>query len=337
MNHRSAPALPPLVAILPLVAHLFGCASPPEQQTGEVTGATSTPSSILTFGADWSETQDGPLVAGGTATIAYDPARLSACEAVQGGTPQWAITGHVQIDDGPVSTIDILSPNHPSGNPVTFSLTASGDMALWFEATNAYGCHEWDSDFGTDYHFAVGAPASYPSWAGDVELAIERFTCGAEPCADDVHPAVDGFLFDTWARQRATVAHVYFEAWEPGVTDWDNPDLWQQLDVQMHHRFAGTQAFSSRYVDFLRRDGNNARYAVGLRDIDPLGGNTITDAVDCPAAALTLTGPGDVYVATTVEYYFTVSDVDVRPTPGGVFTGTFEDYAGLYAPCLPTP
>lgn len=41
-------------------------------------------------------------------------------------------------------------------------------------------------------------------------------------------PATDGFRFDTWARQRATVAHVYSEAWEEGFTDWDKPDLWKQ-------------------------------------------------------------------------------------------------------------
>jgi len=312
------------------------CSSSPEQQAGDVTEVAQSAEAAeatLTFGADWSEGQDGPLVAGGSATVVYSSNRLGSCAAVQGGIPQWAITGYWQIDDGPVATFDVLSPNHPGGEPVTFELTGSGTLALWFEATNTYGCHEWDSNYGANYRFDVGTPATFPSWAGDAEIAIERFTCGAEPCAEDLFPASDGFLFDTWARQRATVAHVYFEAWEPGVTDWDNPDLWQQLDVQMHYRFDGQSASSSRYVDFLRRDGNNARYAVGLRDIDPLGGNTITNTADCPPVTLTPTA-GGIYVSTGVEYYFTVSDVEIRPAAGESFTGTFEDYADLYAPCL---
>ncbi|MCA9617711.1 MAG: hypothetical protein KC731_01740 [Myxococcales bacterium] len=312
-----------------------GCSAPDtEQQTGSVEDAAITPAATLTFDAGWGELQDGPLVAGGTVTIDYDPARLAACEATQGGNLQWAVTGYAQIAGGPVTTFDVLSPNHPGGEPVTFTLDAAGDLALWFEATSGYGCHEWDSDFGNNYHFEVGAPASFPSWAGDAEIAIERFTCGSEPCPGDLFPAQNGFLFDTWARQRATVAHIYFEAWEPGITDWDNPSLWQQLDVQLHYRFAGESTFASRYVDFLRRDGNNARYAVGLRDIDPLGGNTIQNPADCPTATLSLTGRNGAYVSTTVDYYFTVSDVEIRPQPGATFTGTFEDYAGLYAPCL---
>jgi hypothetical protein len=29
------------------------------------------------------------------------------------------------------------------------------DLAMWFEATSAYGCDAWDSAYGANYHFAI--------------------------------------------------------------------------------------------------------------------------------------------------------------------------------------
>lgn len=319
------------LVVVALCGSLVACA--PEAPSSQTSAQTEIPSAAIDFDADWNESLEGALVAGGTLTVAYEPERLAVCEGVQGEILQWAITGYRQIDDGEVHSFDVISPNRPDGGPVSFALETPGTLSLWFEATNRWGCHEWDSDFGGNYRYAIGTPDTFPSWAGNATFVISRYTCdGAEPCPGDFLPLTDGFVFGTWARQRATISNAYFEAWETDVTDWDNPELWQELDVQMHYRFDATQAFASRYVDFDRRTGNNARYAVPIREIDPLGGNTITQPADCPSVPLEVV---DGYVQTTVDYYFTVNDVEVRPAPGETYQGVFEDYLGLYTPCLP--
>ncbi len=320
------------LAFVALFASLTACA-PDGPATSQTSAQTETVSATIAFDADWNERVDGALVAGGTLTVDYRPERLALCEGVQGGMLQWAITGYRQLDGGEVHSFDVISPNRPEGGAVTFALDAPGTLSLWFEATNRWGCHEWDSDFGHNYRYAVGAPDTFPSWAGNASFVISRYTCnGAEPCASDFRPLTDGFVFDTWARQRATISNAYFEAWEAGVTDWDNPELWRALDVQLHYRFDAAEPFSWRYVDQAGRSGHNARYAVPIRKLDPLGGNTITDPADCPAVPLEVAGG---YVRTTMEYYFTVNDVEVRPAPGESYQGVFEDYLDLYTPCLP--
>jgi hypothetical protein len=144
----------------------------------------------------------------------------------------------------------------------------------------------------------------------------------------------EAFTFGTWARQRATIAGLYFDVWEEGVTDWKNPDLWKEVDVQFHYRFAGQAAFSSRYVDFFQNVGNDARYELRLRNIDPFFAMpSVVAEENCPAAELSVTPDGQ-YVSTEVEYYFSADGVELRPESGGTFIGRFEDYVGPYAACL---
>jgi hypothetical protein len=322
-----------LAANLALVLAAAACGAE-DPALSQSTSAATEARATLRFGADWSEVVSGPLMAGGQAIIAYDTSRLEICKGEQGGVPQWGITGHYSLDGGERQTVDVFSPNNPTGKQPVIALERAGTLELWFEATSRWGCHEWDSDFGHNYRFEVSEKRNMPSWVGNATSVISRATCDAGgPCPADFRRLEDGFTYDTWARQRAFIAAVYFEAWEPGLTDWDNPDMWWQLEVQLHHRFDAAEEFEASYVDLDRRTGNNARYAVSLRELDPLGGNTITDAADCPKVPLTPSADGN-YVSTDVEFFITVNDVELRPAGGGTYRGQFVDYRGLYAPCL---
>ena len=116
------------------------------------------------------------------------------------------------------------------------------------------------------------------------------------------------------------------------MTDFDNADLWQQLDARVYYRFAGQAEWQWAWVDFDRRVGNDARYRFLLRSLDPLGGQTRTRPEECPDAALDF-DPSGTYVRTSVELFFSVNGHALRAEDGAPFGGTFEDYAGLYAPC----
>jgi hypothetical protein len=212
---------------------------------------------------------------------------------------------------------------------------------MWFQVTSVWGCDAYDSSLGANYHFAVAASANAPGWMGNTSTLIDRATCGTSggPCYADAQPASAGFTFDTWARVRAEITEVFFDVWKQGVTDFPNPNLWQQLDVEMHSRVGAVGPYATSYVSFAEYVGNNARYAVDVRPFDPLpgqDGGVLTDKSLCPTFATTTSADGQ-YIQADFQYYFTVNGAELRPADGTVFHGQFSNYLGLYAICSATP
>lgn len=284
----------------------------------------------ITFGADWSESVSGVMVEGGKLTIAYDDARLADCRGTQGGVPQYSVTAHYRLGE---ETGSVVVAGLTNGQKPTIELEGSGELTLWFEATNKWGCHAWDSDFGDNYRFNVLESASKPNWLGNAAVVVSRATCDGGPCDGNRRSLDEGVRFDTWARQRAAITSLFFDVWEPGVTDFDNADLWKQLDAQVHVRWAGQASFTTSYVDFFRYVGNDARYELSLRELDPFRGYTIDDPANCPEGELEATPDGS-YVRTFAELYFTVNGKELRPSPGQTYRVDFEDYASPYALCV---
>lgn len=286
---------------------------------------------VLAFASDWTETASGPIVQGATVRVDYDPARLTRCRGRKYGMEAWSISAYWRINGGPTRSLPIVMPSTPT--EATFVVEEAGELELWFSNSDAFGCIAYDSNFGENYRFAVASSEIEPDWMGNASFVVSRNTCEGGPCDADLRPLEQGWLFDTWARQRATVAELLFQVWEPGVTDWDNPSLWEELDVRVHWRSSPEHDFQWDYVDFDRRVGNDARYAVRLRDIDPLPGATVTDEADCPDFPTTLTPDGH-YLEAQTEVYFTVNGHELRPEGWGTFLGRFQDYVGLYEICL---
>lgn len=318
-----------------VLSSLAACAPGGGVDLGETTGegddALTAPAIELT--AAWDEIVHGKLRAGDAIEIDYDPSRLASCASgEQGGVPQWSITAHYKVGDSEVHSVAVAGLN--AGATPVIVPQQKGKLEIWFEATNKWGCQAFDSDFGANYKFNVAAPLGQPGWVGNPARVIDRWTCEAGPCDASRVSLETEFTYGTWARQRATVAGLYFDVWEEGVTDFDNPDLWKQVDAQVHFRFTGETAFTTRYVDFFRRVGNDARYEVKLRTIDPFFAMpSVVPAAQCPAGELSLTPDGQ-YVTTAVEYYFTIDGIELKPSAGDYFVGHFEDYVQPYAACM---
>jgi hypothetical protein len=170
------------------------------------------------------------------------------------------------------------------------------------------------------------------AWVGNVSYAIDRASCGGV-CDGALRPIPGEVLYDTWARQRASIRVIAFEIWKEGVTDWENPDRWRQLYVQVHARAVGEGRFSTRHVPGDRRLGNNVRYTVDLVALDPIPGvHTPTRVEDCPAATLTAAAS---HVDAIVELYFTVNGIERRPAgPDSTYRVRYQNYRDLYAPCF---
>ena len=329
-----------LVFIL-LAGSLSGaCAAPEEvidRRASEVEGVLE-----LSFAADFSETLNGSLEAGDRVSISYDPDR-TPCTGFKYGQPAYSVLAHWRIDAGEVHTVQVAGfESHPGAIDPSFVVPTAGDLELWFESSDVWGCHAWDSDYGANYHFPVATASTMvqPTWLGNAAYVIDRQTCGAGACDTDRRSLERPFVYDTYARQRAAVRSTFFDAWQPGVTDWDDPDLWQRLDARVYWRFSDGDVTATGwqwdYVDFQKRVGNDARYELPLRQFDVLGGYTRTSVDECPEVPLEVVevAGSPTYVRTHFEFYFEVNGRRLQKTDGTHFQGVFEDYYDLYRPCF---
>lgn len=318
-----------------------GVASGEPSASDRSASADTAAPATMTFRADWTQSAT-PLVAGEAVQVSYDPARVTTCRGSLGyGTgPGWSIDGSYSINGiplnapVPVAGAGLANLHLPAGALPTFTPPFAGELQMWFENTDVFGCTAWDSDYGANYAFTVAPPANAPGWLGNASALVDRATCPG-PCYGDARPADGGVTFDTWARTRALVTQIFFDVWKRGVTDFDNPDLWQQLDVEAHWRLDPRQPFTMTYVNFAERVGNDARYALDLRPLDPLpglNGGALTSAAQCPAVPATITSDGQL-VQVDMQLYFTVNGVALQPAGGGTFHVLFQNYAGLYAVC----
>lgn len=278
----------------------------------------------LTFKATGEPTLKGKLLPGTRVTLAYDDAR-SGCSGTSNGKPSWSTTGRFRVGEGSVHEFFAAGLNPAGGvTKPSFTIPArAGDLELWFETSGLWGCHAWDSNFGQNFHLTVEAPAKWPGWLGDASVVISRATCNdGKVCSADRKPLENGFAYDSWSRERAAFKRVEFRVWKEGVTDHDDSDLWEKLDVQLHYRFDKTKAFSTKYVNFEERVENDARYGIELGSLDPFAapnGGTI-----CPKVPVVPSVNGQ-DVTATVEFFVRVNGAELRPSGDdeGLFAGTF--------------
>jgi hypothetical protein len=251
-------------------------------------------------------------------SIVYASSRLGQCSEVQSGREQWAVTAHVVFSPG-----NEAQDANVTDVPATMAVPSDAQsMMVWFEATNADGCHQWDSNYGANYSFQM---MRAPQWIGDAESLFTRDDStddGTDPCdggpSGYATPAQDGFSYDTWVRERAVLTNLCFQFYQPGATDTQDPNLWQDFDVELQLQVTNT-TWTSIPVSFDRFVGNNARYKISWRDLDPFRD------YNCPETTVTPTSDG-MYVQTQLGYYITVNGSELRPEPGATYEGTFIDY-----------
>lgn len=161
-----------------------------------------------------------------------------------------------------------------------------------------------------------------PAWMGGTSVTITRESSEQPKLAES-------FAFDTWARQRAGTTRFSFEVWAPGVTDRENPDLWRQLEVEVHYRYGAQGAYKTDYVNNDARSGNNARYSLELRKYDPWSQDnvsTLNARAGIPVAEVKDATGHVISHEAKLEYYFTVNGKELRASNGKDFEGKFENY-----------
>ncbi|MGZ3405519.1 MAG: DUF6209 family protein [Polyangia bacterium] len=154
---------------------IAGCGGQLQPAQVEVASAdTAAPPPTLSFAADWSVAQSASVLSGGRATVHYDVARLPNCRATYHGFPAWGISAYWAVDGGQAFSAPVTQFQNGQVVPVdaTFDVPPGRDLAMWFSNSDEYGCSEWDSSYGRNFHFALveNAPAvhfRFPGWTDD--------------------------------------------------------------------------------------------------------------------------------------------------------------------------
>ena len=153
-----------MLLVLALVSSTLGCGS--ETTTGDEGAVESdnTSDATLKLTSDFETTLVGRAKAGSALRVEYALERLPQCRGnLGGGAPAWNIAGYYSENGGPATMFEVteLSADGTDrvAKPARIKLEAGGDLALWFQVTNRWGCSEYDSQFGQNFHVDVEGPA----------------------------------------------------------------------------------------------------------------------------------------------------------------------------------
>ncbi len=118
----------------------------------------------ITFGADWSVTQSGPLVAGAPLLVEYAAARAVCPQVATASSLAITLLGRV---DGNTTQYAVATafPAAPAGGHYRALgvVPAGHTLALWLDVSAVDAqqqalCHGWDSHFGDNFNFPIAAP-----------------------------------------------------------------------------------------------------------------------------------------------------------------------------------
>jgi len=139
-------------------ATLVGCAADPVATGASGGGKADGDLPTITFAGDFTESQQGDLLAGDGMRIAYDLGRLAACHAESNGSDVWGASGSAQFDDAAPVTFAVSRLDRGRVVPVVAELQVPASatrVQLWFTVSNTFGCVAYDSNSGQNYAFDI--------------------------------------------------------------------------------------------------------------------------------------------------------------------------------------
>ncbi len=166
-----------------------GCAADPSSAAGNAASGDeqdqTSDAATLKLTSDFQTTVIGQAAAGQGLRIEYALERLPQCRGnVGGGGPGWNISGFYSENGGVAKSFEVtaLTPDGKDrvAKPAHIVPSAGGDIAIWFQVTSAFGCQQFDSQYGQNFHLAVKGPSPVAS----ASIAF----------AKDGTPTVDGEL-----------------------------------------------------------------------------------------------------------------------------------------------
>jgi hypothetical protein len=187
-------ALAPLAILLLLLGACTGedAGGPGGDGLGGKTDEWAPPGgATIVFSGDWSETVTGTLRAGGALRIRYDADRLPECRGEMGGRPQWAISASASVDGADADVVSLAAGDDGLLEGTLDALPDGEDLAIWFTVTNRWGCVGYDSDYGNDYHFSLGAAPEGDVVVLEFDASWESRLSAPIHAGDELHVSYD--------------------------------------------------------------------------------------------------------------------------------------------------
>jgi hypothetical protein len=111
---------------------------------------------VLKFGTDGSVTQSEPLVAGGELLVHYERARLAGqVQLDEGGEHTWVLSGFCSLNGGTPQVFQLGGRSSDDVAEQVLGIPRAGTIELWFERSDLYGGHRFDSNDGHNFRFQV--------------------------------------------------------------------------------------------------------------------------------------------------------------------------------------
>lgn len=247
-------ALLPFTVALAATSMLGGCAADSSDAAatpGDEQDVTSD-AATLKLSSDFKTSLVGEPTTGKGIRVEYALERLPQCRGnVGGGGPGWNIGGYYSENGGPAKSFEVaaLSPDGKDrvAKAARIVPAQGGDLAIWFQVSSRFGCSEFDSAFGQNFHLTV---------KGAVPEASASITFGK-----DGNPVKTGEL-----KAGGKVKLRYEQARLPDCrrTERGNP-VWNITG------FAQIDREASRTFDTGRAEGSERKEVEALIDLPHAG------------------------------------------------------------------
>lgn len=132
---------------------------------GAETTTTGSDNADVTSGARLALTSDfkvaftGQAKAGQPLSVDYALDRLPKCRGNSSGAPGWNIYGYYSENGGAAKSFEVTQLTADKLDRVAKTATITpkqgGDLAIWFSSESVFGCHEYDSQYGQNFHLDV--------------------------------------------------------------------------------------------------------------------------------------------------------------------------------------
>lgn len=153
-----------MLLLLALAISMAACGTETTSASESAAESDNTSDATLKLTGDFQTALVGRAKAGSALRVEYALERLPQCRGnLGGGAPGWNITGYYSENGAAAKTFEVseLTPDGKDrvAKPARIKLENGGDLALWFQVTNRWGCSEYDSQFGQNFHVDVEGPA----------------------------------------------------------------------------------------------------------------------------------------------------------------------------------
>jgi hypothetical protein len=147
-----------------LTTFAVGCSAESVADDGQAAASdtqdVTSDAATLNLAPDFTTRVTGEAIAGKGVRVEYALERLPQCRGnLGGGGPGWNITGFYSENGGSPKTFEVsaLTPDGKDrvAKAARIVPTQGGDLSIWFQVVSRFGCSEFDSQFGQNFHLPV--------------------------------------------------------------------------------------------------------------------------------------------------------------------------------------